>query len=49
MPWVGGWERIWVSQTDSRFLGGPEPNGLRVSTDGAGESLRMRTDGLAPP
>jgi len=24
LPWVGGWERTWSSQSDSRLFGGPE-------------------------
>jgi hypothetical protein len=26
LPWVGGWDRLWTSATDSSYLGGPASN-----------------------
>jgi len=33
LPWVGGWERLYASQGDATFLGGPAVDSLRLATD----------------
>lgn len=31
IPWLGGWERVWTSQPDSGFLGGPVRDSFGLS------------------
>lgn len=45
IPWLGGWERLWTSQPDSSFLGGPVRDNFGLSTDSQRSSVSLGAGG----